>query len=100
MAVIATFGVGLVLSLWLGEQYTPTTAFALLGTIITGAILPIYIAVNIACISYFWRERRREFNVIKHLVFPLLGHATWHAYRAVRGDHSGEESERMFIQPA
>lgn len=34
------------------------------------------------------------------LVFPLLGHATWHAYRAVRGDHRGEESERMFIQPA
>jgi uncharacterized membrane protein len=34
------------------------------------------------------------------LVFPLLGHATWHAYRGVRGDHRGEESERMFIQPA
>ena len=73
VAVIATCGVGLVLSVWLGEQYTPTTAFALLGTIITGAILPIYIAVNIACIAYFWRERRREFNVIKHLLFPVLG---------------------------
>jgi amino acid transporter len=72
-AVIATFGVGLILTLWLGEQYTPTTAFALLGTIITGAILPIYIAVNIACIAYFWRERRHEFNVIKHLLFPVLG---------------------------
>ena len=34
------------------------------------------------------------------LVFPLLGHATWHAYRAVRGDRRGEQSERMFIQPA
>jgi uncharacterized membrane protein len=34
------------------------------------------------------------------LVFPLLGHATWHAYRAVRGDHRGKQSERMFIQPA
>jgi amino acid transporter len=73
VAVIFTFGVGLILTLWLGEQYTPTTAFALLGTIITGAILPIYIAVNIACIAYFWRERRSEFNVLKHLLFPLLG---------------------------
>src|SRR5580693_1133344 len=45
VAVFATFGVGLVLTLWLGEQYGPTTAFALIGTLITGAILPIYIAV-------------------------------------------------------
>jgi amino acid transporter len=73
VAVIFTFGVGLILTLWLGEQYTPTTAFALVGTIITGAILPIYIAVNIACIAYFWRERRGEFNVLKHLVLPVLG---------------------------
>jgi uncharacterized membrane protein len=34
------------------------------------------------------------------LVFPLLGHATWHAYRALRGDRRNEQSERMFIQPA
>jgi uncharacterized membrane protein len=34
------------------------------------------------------------------LVFPLLGHGTWHAYRAIRGHHRGEETERMFIQPA
>ncbi|HLQ56992.1 MAG TPA: APC family permease [Streptosporangiaceae bacterium] len=73
IAVFATFGIGLILAVWLGEQYSPTTAFALLGTIITGAILPIYIAVNLACIAYFWRERRSEFNVIKHLLFPVLG---------------------------
>ena len=35
------------------------------------------------------------------LVFPILGHATWHAYQAVRGDgHQSDESERMFIQSA
>ncbi len=73
IAILVTFGVGLALALWLGEQYGPTIAFALVGTIITGAILPIYIAVNIACIAYFWRQRRSEFNVIKHLIFPLLG---------------------------
>ncbi len=73
VAVIATFGVGLILTIWLGEQYDPTTAFALIGTIITGAILPIYIAVNLSCIIYFWRERRHEFNVFTHLLFPVLG---------------------------
>jgi uncharacterized membrane protein len=30
------------------------------------------------------------------VIFPLLGHATWHAYRAMRRG----TSERMFIQPA
>ena len=32
------------------------------------------------------------------LVFPVLGHATWHAFREICG--SNRESERMFIQPA
>ena len=32
------------------------------------------------------------------VVFPVLGHATWHAYRAIRGDDPA--AERMFIQPA
>lgn len=73
VAVLVTFGVGLALTLWLGEQYTPLVAFALIGTIITGAIVPIYIAVNLACIAFFWRERRSEFNVIKHVLFPVLG---------------------------
>jgi uncharacterized membrane protein len=31
------------------------------------------------------------------VVFPLLGHATWHAYRAMR---QGGGDERMFIRPA
>ena len=32
------------------------------------------------------------------LVFPVLGHATLHAYSAIRGGN--RQSERMFIQPA
>lgn len=33
--------------------------------------------------------------------FPLLGHATWHAYRALRPrDRQDIETERMFIRPA
>ncbi len=34
------------------------------------------------------------------VVFPVLGHATWHAYRAVRGERREGEAEHMFIQPA
>ncbi|MEC7257197.1 MAG: hypothetical protein VXW58_05190, partial [Pseudomonadota bacterium] len=35
------------------------------------------------------------------LVFPLLGHATWHCYRAIRSDDAAaQEDDRMFIRPA
>ncbi len=35
------------------------------------------------------------------LVFPVLGHATWHAYRAIRiDDRQDGETESMFIRPA
>lgn len=35
------------------------------------------------------------------LVFPVLGHATWHAYRTIRSDdRQNGETERMFIRPA
>ena len=33
----------------------------------------MYILVNLACIGYFMRERRDEFNPLKHLVVPILG---------------------------
>jgi uncharacterized membrane protein len=40
-------------------------------------------------------------GVLMILVFPVLGHGTWHAYRALRGpDRLGKPSERMFIRPA
>ncbi len=35
------------------------------------------------------------------LVFPVLGHATWHAYRSIRTENRQTgETERMFIRPA
>jgi len=35
------------------------------------------------------------------LVFPLLGHATWHCYRTIRSeDAAAPEDDRMFIRPA
>jgi len=33
----------------------------------------MYICVNLACIGYFWRQQRDEFNVIKHGLVPVLG---------------------------
>lgn len=61
------------LSLWLGLQYTPYTAFALTATVIVDVFVPLYILLNVACIVYFARYRRSEFNWVLHGLIPVLG---------------------------
>jgi amino acid transporter len=61
------------LSLWLGIQYTPYTAFALTATVIVDVFVPLYILLNVACIAYFLRFRRSEFNWVLHGLIPVLG---------------------------
>ena len=47
--------------------------YAFLGTMLGLLFVFIYICVNLACIGYFWRVRRDEFNPIKHALVPALG---------------------------
>jgi amino acid transporter len=47
--------------------------YVFLGTMLGLIFAGIYILVNLACIGYFLRERRDEFNVVKHLVVPVIG---------------------------
>jgi amino acid transporter len=47
--------------------------YVFLGTMLGLLFVFMYICVNLACIGYFWRERRDEFNVIKHGLVPVLG---------------------------
>jgi hypothetical protein len=47
--------------------------YVFLGTMLGLIFVFIYICVNLACIGYFWRQRREEFNFIKHLIVPVLG---------------------------
>jgi amino acid transporter len=67
--LVITVGV----SLWLGLQYGPYTAFALTATIIVDVFVPLYILLNVACIVYFARFRRDEFNWVLHGLIPVLG---------------------------
>ena len=73
VAVVLQFVVGVVVSLWLGLQYDPLTAFAIVGTIVTAVIIAIYMVVNLACLVYYLREGRDAFNPLLHLVVPVLG---------------------------
>ncbi len=72
IAIIFTMIVGVVLTLWPGFVYGPLTAFGLLGTIITIPILVVYMAACLAVPFFYSREHRESFNVLRHIVVPLI----------------------------
>jgi amino acid transporter len=51
----------------------PINIYVFIGTMLGLLFASMYIAVNLAVIGFYWRERRDEFNVVKHLVVPVLG---------------------------
>ncbi len=73
VAVWAQLVVGVGVSIWLGLQYDPLTAFFLVATIITVLFIPIYIVVNLSCLFYYWRRQRTEFSWFLHGVIPIAG---------------------------
>ncbi|MBE7189425.1 APC family permease [Jatrophihabitans endophyticus] len=77
VGILVTGVVTIAISLWLGFQYDPTTAFAIVGTALVIMLVSIYIVSNAACIGYFVRDRTAGFNPISHLLIPLLGIAAF-----------------------
>jgi amino acid transporter len=73
LALVAQLVFSVVVALFLGFYYDPVTGFGLTATILVDIFAPMYILLNIACLTYFWRFRRDEFNVIRHGVLPVLG---------------------------
>jgi hypothetical protein len=61
----------------LGFGYDPVTAFFMVATALVIILAAIYIVVNAACIGYFARRRRADFNVLAHVVVPVLGIAAF-----------------------
>jgi amino acid transporter len=73
VAIIFNVVGGVIIALLMGWKWDPLPAFATIATAITVVVILIYITVCLGSIWYYWRERRSEFNVFKHLIFPLLG---------------------------
>jgi amino acid transporter len=72
IAIIFTMLVGILFTLWPGFVYGPSTAFGLLGTIITILILVVYMATCLAVPFFYWREHRDIFSVLRHIILPLI----------------------------
>ncbi|MEN3310245.1 MAG: hypothetical protein V7603_6447 [Micromonosporaceae bacterium] len=73
VAILVVTAVTIAISLGLGFGYDPVTAFAMVGTGIVILLVANYIVANAACLGYFLRRRRADFNVFLHLVVPILG---------------------------
>jgi amino acid transporter len=64
-SVVLTFGVGLLVG--------PFNTYVYLGSILTLAIIPVYMLTNLACIRHFAGLGRSERSIFRHLVLPVAG---------------------------
>jgi amino acid transporter len=76
-SVLVAFVITVAVTLALGLKYTPTVAFAMVGTGLVIVLVAIYILMNAACIGFFARRGRSGFNWLSHLIIPLLGIAAF-----------------------
>jgi amino acid transporter len=73
LAVLVQWVIGLAVPLILGAVYGPTTAFVFVATIIVLIIVGVYIVCDLACIGFYSRRRREDFNALLHVLVPILG---------------------------
>jgi amino acid transporter len=69
LQILLTFAVGWGLGLWIG----PEKEFEFMGTMLTFALILVFSAANLGVFLYHFRERRKEFRVFLHAIFPLVG---------------------------
>jgi amino acid transporter len=51
----------------------PLTTYVWIGYALGLLFAAMYVAVNVAVIGFYYRERRSEFSWIKHLIIPIAG---------------------------
>jgi amino acid transporter len=73
VAILLVTGATLAIAYGLGFGYDPVTAFGIVATALVILIVAAYIVTNLACVGYFLRAGRAEFNPVLHLVVPVLG---------------------------
>ena len=73
LAIVVAIAGGLLLANDPNEGLGPINIYIFIGTMLGLLFAGMYIAVNLAVIGFYLRERRAEFNVFKHLLVPILG---------------------------
>jgi amino acid transporter len=73
LAVVVAVAGGLILA---DDPYPglgPINIYVFIGTMLGLLFAGMYMAVNLAAMGYYWRERRDEFSWLKHGLVPVLG---------------------------
>ncbi|HUZ27525.1 MAG TPA: APC family permease [Streptosporangiaceae bacterium] len=65
-------GSGLIFGAWFGAD---VSFFFIDGLILVIGVGFVYVIANIAVMRYYLHERRSEFSVLKHIVFPVISSA-------------------------
>jgi amino acid transporter len=73
VAVAAQLVWALALVFLVGVPFGPIAGFVFLATLVTAVVIAIYLTTNLACLVFYLRERRAEFNWLLHGVVPVLG---------------------------
>ena len=68
LSLVGGIGVGL----WVGAD---VSFFLVDGLVLVLAVLFVYVMGNVAVFAYYFRQRRSEFNVVLHVLFPLISTA-------------------------
>lgn len=76
-AIVLGTVISLAAMLGLGIHYGPTEAFLMVATALVIILVAIYIVMNAACFGFFVRSRHHRFNIVSHLVVPVLGIAAF-----------------------
>jgi amino acid transporter len=76
LAIATGCVIGLAVMLGLGLGYGPVTAFGMVATALVILLVGIYLVMDLACIGYFVR-RAHGFNLISHVIVPVLGIAAF-----------------------
>jgi amino acid transporter len=73
IAIVVAIAGGLILADDPNPGLGPINIYVFIGTMLGLLFAGMYIAVNLAVIGFYLRERRDEFNLFKHLVVPVIG---------------------------
>ena len=73
LAIVVAVAGGLILADDPFPGVGPINIYVFIGTMLGLLFASMYIAVNLAVIGFYYRERRSDFSPIKHLVVPILG---------------------------
>jgi aspartate/methionine/tyrosine aminotransferase/amino acid transporter len=74
-AILAEGALALVLFLALGLWVGPMNTYAYLGTVLTFAMVPVYVLILASTVVVFWTSLRHLFNPVRHVVLPFIGAA-------------------------